>query len=107
MAAAAGVVALILVLVAIIVALAGPLLLEAGAALVEDAEIMVRILEIIFGLDAVALQLGVAREALIFFQKLGGVAALAIVLAIAGAGISARLPPLPPPGRAGGRPVDC
>ena len=74
---------LVLVLVLIIVALARPLLLEAGAALVEHAEIMVRILKIIFGLDAVALHLRVAREALIFLEQLGGVAALPIVLAVA------------------------
>ena len=53
---------------------------------------MVRILEIGLGQDAIALHLGVAREALILFQQLGGVAALAIVLAVASAGIhSARL----------------
>ena len=50
---------------------------------------MVRILEIGFGLDAVALHLGVARQALIFFQQLGGIAALPIVLAVAGARIVA------------------
>jgi len=60
------------------------LLLEAGAVLVEHAVIMVRELEKIFGLDAVALQLRVARERLVFFQELGGIAARAIVLAITG-----------------------
>jgi hypothetical protein len=43
---------------------------------------MVRELEEIFGLDAVALQLRVARERLVFLKKLGGIAARAIVLAI-------------------------
>jgi hypothetical protein len=59
------------------------LILEAGAALAQDAEIMVRELEIIFGLDAVSRKLGVARHALVFFEQLGRIAALAIVLAVA------------------------
>ena len=70
---------------------------------------MVRILEIVFGLDPIALHLRVAREALILFQKLGGIAALPIVLAIAGAGIVAarRTTRRRRRGRACGRPVDC
>ncbi|GAA4825065.1 hypothetical protein GCM10023232_23680 [Sphingosinicella ginsenosidimutans] len=48
---------------------------------------MVRELEEIFGLDAIALHLRVARKALIFLEKLGGVAALPVVLAIAGSRI--------------------
>ncbi len=44
---------------------------------------MVGELEIIFGLDAVAGELRVARQRLVLFQQLGGIAALAIVLAIA------------------------
>ena len=44
---------------------------------------MVRELQVIFGEDAVALHLGVAREPFIFFEQLGGVAALAIVLTVA------------------------
>ena len=68
---------------------------------------MVRELEIIFGLDAVARELRVARHALVFFEQLGGIAALAIVLAVA-----RLLPPRfrPPPARrdrACGRPDDC
>ena len=43
---------------------------------------MIRELEIIFGLDAVARELGVARHALVFLEQLGGIAALAIVLAV-------------------------
>ena len=43
---------------------------------------MVRELEVIFGEDAVALHLGVAREPFIFFEQLGRVAALPIVLAV-------------------------
>ena len=44
---------------------------------------MIRELEIIFGLDAVARELRIARHALVFFEQLGGVAALAIVLPVA------------------------
>ena len=90
---------LILVAVVIIVALARPLLLEAGAALVEDAEIMIRKLEVIFGLDAVALHLRVARQPLIFLEQLGGVAALPVVLAVARTGIVAARRSTPPPPR--------
>ena len=43
---------------------------------------MVRELQIIFGLDAVARELRVARHALVFLEQLGGIAALAIVLAV-------------------------
>ena len=69
---------------------------------------MVRKLQIIFGLDAVALHLRVARQALIFFEQLGGVAALAIVLAVARPGIAARRTPgRRRRGRACGRPDDC
>ena len=45
---------------------------------------MVGELQIIFGLDAVARELRVARHALVFFKQLGGIAALPIVLAVAG-----------------------
>jgi hypothetical protein len=58
---------------------------------------MVRELEVLFGLHTVACKLRIARHALVFFEQLGGVAALAIVLAIAWlsteiAGTSAALP---------------
>jgi hypothetical protein len=43
---------------------------------------MVGELEKIFGLDAVARKLRIARHALVFFEQLGGVAALAIVLTV-------------------------
>jgi hypothetical protein len=43
---------------------------------------MVRELEIIFGLDAVAGELGIARHALVFLEQLGGIAALPVVLAV-------------------------
>jgi hypothetical protein len=67
------------------------LVLEAGAAFAEHAEIMVRILKIIFGLHAVARELRVARHALVLFQELGGIAALAIVLTVTR--LSAEIPP--------------
>ncbi len=67
---------------------------------------MVGILEIIFGLDAVARELRVARHALVFLEQLGGIAALTVVLAVAR--LSAEvLAPSAHRGRAGGRPVDC
>ena len=44
---------------------------------------MVGELEIIFGLDPVPGELHVARQRLVFFEQLGSVAALTIVLAIA------------------------
>ena len=44
---------------------------------------MVRILEKIFGLHAVARKLCIARHAFVFFEQLSGVAALAVILAIA------------------------
>src|SRR5690606_9337054 len=56
-----------------------PVLLEARAILVDDAEIMVRELEIIFGVDPVALHLRVTRQILVFLEQLGGVAARAVV----------------------------
>jgi hypothetical protein len=72
-----------LILVELIVALAArSLLFEAGAALAQDTEIMVRELEEIFGLNAIAGELGVARHALIFLKELRGIPALAIVLAV-------------------------
>jgi hypothetical protein len=59
------------------------LFLEASAAFAEHAVIMIGILQVIFGLYAVAAKLRVARHALVFLKKLGGVAALAIVLTVA------------------------
>jgi len=43
---------------------------------------MVRILEKIFGLHAVARKLCIARHAFVFFEQLSGVAALATVLTV-------------------------
>ncbi len=85
----------IAILVVQIVAARAPLAVEARLAFAEHAEIMIRILQIIFGLDAVARKLRVARHALIFLEQLGGVAALAIVLAIARLTAADILSPLP------------
>jgi hypothetical protein len=59
------------------------LVFEAGAVLAQHAEIVIGELQVIFGLDAVAGELRVARHALVFFEQLGGVPALAIVLPVA------------------------
>ena len=59
------------------------LLVEARAGVAEHSEIMIGELQIIFGLDAVARLLRVARHTLVFFMQLGGIAALPIILAIA------------------------
>jgi hypothetical protein len=74
---------LVALVVVAVIAAGSPLLLEAGAAFAEHAVIMVGVLEIIFGLDAIPAELRVARHALVFFQELRGVASLAIVLTIA------------------------
>jgi hypothetical protein len=71
-----------LVLVGPVAALA-PLLLEARTAFAEHTEIMVGILQIIFGLNPVARELRIARQAFVLFEQLSRIAALAIVLAIA------------------------
>jgi hypothetical protein len=43
---------------------------------------MVCELQIIFGLHPIARELRIARHALVFFEQLGGIAALAIVLPV-------------------------
>ncbi len=68
---------------ATLLGLAGILLLEARPGLREDAEIVIGELEVIFGVDAVALHLRVARKILVFLKKLGGVATGAVVDAVA------------------------
>jgi hypothetical protein len=73
----------ILVLVRHEVVAARALLFEAAAIFIEHAEIMIRELEIIFGLHAIAGELGVARKRFILLEKLGRIAALPVVLAIA------------------------
>ena len=73
-------VALNLFVLTIAAATLGLLFLKAGAILFKHTEIMVRVLKIIFGLDPIARELRVARQRLIFFKKLSGVAALAVVL---------------------------
>src|SRR5690606_31930453 len=74
---------------AIILATLATLFFVTRPAFAQHAEIVIRILQIIFGLDAIALHLRVAGQALIFLEKLGGIAALPVVLAIAGTGIAA------------------
>ena len=45
---------------------------------------MVRILQVIFGLDAVAGELRIARERLVFFKQLRRITAMPVVLPVAG-----------------------
>jgi hypothetical protein len=73
----------ILVFVRRIVAALTALLFEPGAILAENAEIVIRELQIIFALDAIAGELRVARHVLVFFEQLRGVAPLAVVLPVA------------------------
>jgi hypothetical protein len=63
---------------------------------------MIGELQIIFGLDAVARELRVARHALVFLEQLGGIAALAIVLPVArlSAEVLTSLPPATAPAAA-------
>jgi hypothetical protein len=84
-----------LVIVGLIVARTALLLVvEPRAVLGQDAEVMIRILQIIFGLYPIAGELRIARHALVFLEQLGGIAALAIVLAVAGLAAAEILPPL-------------
>jgi hypothetical protein len=75
--------AFVITAVAVFVIATPALIVEAGAALAQHTKIMVGELQKIFGLDAVAAELRVARHALVFFEQLGGIAALPVVLAIA------------------------
>ena len=74
---------IVVVVIHVLIALR-TLILEPRAAFAQHAKIMVRELKKIFGLDAVARELGIARHALVFFKQLRGVAALAIVLPVTG-----------------------
>lgn len=58
------------------------LILEACAVLAQHTEIMVRKLQIIFGLNAVARELRIAGHALVFLKQLRGIATLAVVLPV-------------------------
>jgi hypothetical protein len=73
---------LIIILVGRIIIALAPLLLEAGAAFVQHTEIMVRELQIIFGLDAITLKLGVPSQGFIFLKKLARISARAVFLTI-------------------------
>ena len=81
------VVAVELIVVAIVlielVAALRTLFFETGPAFAKHAEIMVGELQIIFGLHAVAGELHVTGQALVFFKQLGGIAALPVILPIA------------------------
>jgi hypothetical protein len=79
------------ILAATALVLVGVLLLEAAAAFGEDAEIMIRELQIIFGVDAIALALRIGGERLVFFQQLAGVATGAIVDPVARIGVAPTL----------------
>jgi hypothetical protein len=59
------------------------LILETGTTFAQNAEVMVRELQIIFGLDPVTGQLRVARQALVFLEQLRGIAPLAVILTVA------------------------
>src|SRR5437764_2936 len=78
-----GRVVVVLVVHFLVARTARALLLEARAVFTKDAEIVIRILEVIFGLDTVARELRISRHALVFLEQLGGIAALAIVLPVA------------------------
>jgi hypothetical protein len=60
------------------------LLLVARAIFLQHAEIMVGILEVIFGLDTIAAQLRITRERLVFLKQLRRITALPVVLPVAG-----------------------
>ncbi len=66
----------------ILVARLAALFVIARTAFAQHAIIMVGELQIIFGLDPIAGELRIARHALVFLMQLGGIAALAIILAI-------------------------
>jgi len=73
----------ILVRVTLALGLALLLLFLPGAVVGQDTEIMISELEIIFGVDPITRHLGIARHILVFFKKLGRIAASAIVDAVA------------------------
>ena len=77
-----------LIALVLVFALGRTLVLEAGAGLTEHTEIMVRELEIIFGLDAVAGKLGVTRHVLVLFEQLRGIATAALLTAVAASAAS-------------------
>ena len=75
----------VIIAIAIIVAVATPALLFflPRAIVGENAKVMIRELQIIFGVHPVTLRLGIARQVLVFLKKLGRIAARTIVDAIA------------------------
>lgn len=79
------------ILAATTLVLALVLLFEAAAAFGQHAEVMIRELQIIFGVDAIALALRIGGEGLVLFEQLAGVAAGAIVDPVARIGVAATL----------------
>ncbi len=75
----------------IVLAAAGLIFFEARARFGKHAEIMIGKLQIIFGVDAVTLHLGVARQRLVFLEQLGRIAACPIINAIAVFGTTPRI----------------
>ena len=73
-----------------IVVLARALLFEASAILIQHAKIVIRELEIIFGIDPVTLHLRVSREIPVLLEQLSGIAARTVVETVATVG-TARL----------------
>ena len=67
----------------IVAARSGLLFLETRPAFAQHAEIMIGELQIIFGVDPIALHLGVAGQRLVLLEQLGGIAARTIVDAVA------------------------
>jgi hypothetical protein len=70
---------IVLVHVELVALLAARLFLDAAALVGENAEIMIRELEIIFGVHPIALALRVACQVLVFLQQLAGIAPRAAV----------------------------
>jgi hypothetical protein len=84
------------VLVVHFVVAGAALIFEPRAALAEHAIIVIGILEIIFGLNAIARELRVPRHVLIFLEQLSGIAALAVIGPVARLSSAGVLAPLPP-----------
>ena len=75
----------------IVLAAPGLIFLKARPRFGKHAEIMISELQIIFGVDPVALHLGVARQRLVFLEQLGRIAARPIINAIAVFGTTPRI----------------
>jgi hypothetical protein len=78
----------VLTLILILVS-ARTLVLEARTGLAENSEIMVGELEVIFGLDTIAGELGIASHVLVLLEQLRGIAADALITAAVAAASAA------------------